>query len=159
MKTLTILRHAKSNWSSTDVSDHGRELSSRGLRDAMSIALSMQEAGICPDIILCSTATRAQQTIAAFAKDGCAQETILTKHLYLAYPTAICDEIASVSDKYTHILICGHNPGLTDFVNERTYLSIGDLPTGGIVSAQFAMESWSDIYSNRGNVSHHILLK
>ncbi len=158
MKTLTILRHAKSSWDSAEVSDHDRELNNRGLRDREIIASAMQEKGIRPDIILCSTAARARKTVASVVKDEGigVQDIVFSSKLYLADPTAICGEIASVSDQYEHILVCGHNPGLTDFVNAHTDLTIDELPTGGLVSAQFNIESWSEIFVAKGNVVCHL---
>jgi len=158
MKIITILRHAKSSWSSSDLNDHDRGLNHRGLRDREIMASVMEKNAIIPEIILCSTAARARKTVSAVAKDEwiAPQNIYFKEKLYLATESALCTEIATVDDSFQHVMVCGHNPGLTEFVNEHTDLSIMNLPTCGLVTAQYEIESWSGIFSAVGTMKYHL---
>ena len=116
VKTLLILRHAKSSWDDSALDDHERPLNSRGKRDAPRIARLAHDEGLIPELILSSDAVRAHLTAEAMA-DATGAELLLDARLYHAtvadilalIPTVVRDEAATV-------MIVGHNPGLEELV-------------------------------------------
>lgn len=145
MKTLTILRHAKSSWDSPSLADSERPLNKRGERDAPVMARRIQESGIRPSLILSSPAVRAWTTARIVAKAlGYPLEFLQReKDLYLASLDRILDVIVAQDNGFNNLMIVGHNPGLTDFVN---YLQPGltsNLPTAGVVSVSIERDDWN----------------
>lgn len=154
MKTLYVIRHAKSSWDIPDISDFDRPLNDRGRRDAPRMAKRMKERHVNPDLMLSSPATRALSTCKRFAEImGYAKGKIKTDHtLYHANEDEILSVIRNVKDKHSVLMVFGHNPGLTDFVNQlsREDNFIGNLPTCGIVSFTFDVERWQDVGFGNG---------
>lgn len=119
MKHLIILRHAKSNWSDLSLSDHDRPLNQRGKNAAPIMGKRLSMKPIQPQIVLCSTAARAQATAnKVLAQISQKYEIQFLKSLYHAYPDNILDIISKISDNYQNIMIVGHNPGLTELAND-----------------------------------------
>lgn len=144
MKTLTLVRHAKSSWRDTVLSDRERPLNKRGTRDAPIMGRRAVDAGIRPSLIVSSPAVRAWTTATVFAMElGYPIEFLQREDdIYLASLDALLDVVASQDAGFNNLMLFGHNPGLTDFAN---YLSPGltsNLPTAGIVSVQFDREDW-----------------
>jgi phosphohistidine phosphatase len=144
MKTLTLVRHAKSSWHDTNLSDRERPLNKRGLRDAPIMARRAVEAGIRPSLIIASPAVRAWTTAKIFATEiGYPVEFLQREDaIYLASLQRLLDVVASQDAGFNSLMLFGHNPGLTDFAN---YLSPGltnNLPTAGIVSVELDRDDW-----------------
>jgi len=145
MKTLTLVRHAKSSWKDTSLADRDRPLNQRGERDAPFMARKIDEAGIRPSLILSSPAVRAWTTARAVARQLDYPLEFLQREseLYLADVDTLLDVIAAQDEKFNSMMLFGHNPGLTDFAN---YLSPGltnNLPTAGVVAVEFERDDWS----------------
>jgi len=144
MKTLTLVRHAKSSWHDTNLSDRERPLNKRGLRDAPIMARRAVEAGIRPSLIIASPAVRAWTTAKIFATEiGYPVEFLQREDdIYLASLDRLLDVVASQDAGFNNLMLFGHNPGLTDFAN---YLSPGltnNLSTAGIVSVEIDRDDW-----------------
>lgn len=144
MKTLTIVRHAKSSWKNSSLADRDRPLNRRGERDAPEMGRRIAEAGIRPSLILSSPAVRAWETarLVAHAISYPVEFLQREKDLYLASLESIIDVIAAQDEQFNNLMIVGHNPGLTEFAN---YLSPGltdNLPTAGVVSVSFDGADW-----------------
>jgi len=144
MKILTLVRHAKSSWRDTVLSDRERPLNKRGTRDAPIMGRRAVDAGIRPSLIVSSPAVRAWTTARVFATElGYPIEFLQREDdIYLASLDSLLDVVASQDSGFNSLMLFGHNPGLTDFAN---YLSPGltnNLPTAGIVSVQFDQEDW-----------------
>lgn len=144
MKILTLVRHAKSSWRDTILSDRERPLNKRGTRDAPIMGRRAIDAGIRPSLIVSSPAVRAWTTAKAFAAElGYPVEFLQREdNIYLASLDSLLDVVASQDAGFNSLMLFGHNPGLTDFAN---YLSPGlthNLPTAGIVSVQFDRDDW-----------------
>jgi phosphohistidine phosphatase len=104
MKSVLILRHAKSSWKHPDVSDHERPLNKRGKRDAPRMGELLQDKHLVPDFIVSSTAKRAHSTAKAVAKAaGYKGDITLNQSLYAAPPTAYIDVLRDLSNKYVSI--------------------------------------------------------
>jgi len=144
MKTLTLVRHAKSSWHDTGLSDRERPLNKRGVRDAPIMGRRAVEAGIRPSLIISSPAVRAWTTAKVFATElGYPIEFLQREDdIYLASLDSLLDVVASQDPGFNNLMLFGHNPGLTDFAN---YLSPGltnNLPTAGIVSVEIDRNDW-----------------
>ncbi|GEM_PF-227524 len=124
---LYIMRHAKSDWS-TDVSDFDRPINERGIKNAKRIAIWMQENNMLPELILCSTAVRAKQTVEQFDNiitDETKEQINFDRQLYLADAETILDKIKLFQHGVKSLMIIAHNPGLDYLVNQ---LSRNSLP-------------------------------
>lgn len=144
MKTLTLVRHAKSSWRDTNLGDRDRPLNKRGVRDAPIMGRRAVEAGIRPSLIISSPAARAWTTAKIFATElGYPVEFLQREDdIYLASRDSLLEVVASQDAGFNNLMLFGHNPGLTDFAN---YLSPGltnNLPTAGIVSVEFDRDDW-----------------
>ena len=144
MKTLTLVRHAKSSWKDTSLSDRDRPLNKRGERDAPVMGKRVADSGIRPSLLISSPAVRAWTTAKAFAMAlGYPREFLQREDdLYLASLDTLLDVVAAQEAGFNNIMLFGHNPGLTDFAN---YLSPGlthNVPTAGVVSVDFDRDDW-----------------
>ena len=111
MRTLLVMRHAKSDWGATFSSDHERPLAQRGIKAARRIGRFLTEVGTAPDLILSSTATRALTTAELAAEAGewrCEIRT--TSDLYASDPERVLDVVGEIEDDVERLLIAGHEP-------------------------------------------------
>jgi len=144
MKTLLILRHAKSSWKVPDLSDHDRPLNRRGKRDAPRMGRALKERGLVPDLVISSTATRAKDTASAVAKhSGYKGKRIRFESLYAAEPGAYLAVLRELTDNYQRVLIVGHNPGVEELIELLTG-EIHIVPTCTLAQIEFDIEKWSD---------------
>lgn len=155
MKTLYILRHAKSSWAEPDMSDFDRPLNERGLRAAPFMGELMARKGLEPYLILSSPAKRAKQTAELVKKAGKFDAELRFEHrIYEASPQTLRQVITGIDDAYPSAMIVGHNPGIEGFIRFAT----GDLhpfPTAALAVIEFDTDSWFTIGEGRGKL-HHI---
>jgi phosphohistidine phosphatase len=144
MKSLTIVRHAKSSWEDRGLSDRERPLNKRGERDAPAMGKRVAEAGIRPSQIISSPAVRAWTTARIFAKElGYPAEFLQREDgLYLASLDNLLDVIATQDNGFNNLMLFGHNPGLTDLVNYLVPGLTSNLPTSGVVSVELDCDDW-----------------
>ncbi len=154
MKTVLLLRHAKSAWSDVSLSDHDRPLNRRGERSAQSIADHLAAEGPQPDLILCSTATRARQTLAPLVAVWTPAPPIsLEKGLYLAPENALLARLRKLSDDVRTVLLIGHNDGIWQLGEVLAGTGRADLlialrekfPTGALATLRAPIDRWSDL--------------
>ena len=145
MKTIILVRHAKSSWDDFTVPDFDRPLNDRGKRDAPIMATRLQERGVTPDLLVSSPAKRARKTARVFAETlGLDKETVLYHdELYLAEPMVFTKVISGLDDKYTCVVIFAHNPGISAFANLSSTARIDEMPTCGIFAYTVEAEHWS----------------
>ena len=145
MRTLLLLRHAKSSWKHRELSDHDRPLNGRGKRDAPRMATLLAELRLRPDLILSSTAKRARRTAEAVAQ-RCAHEGLaqLDRRLYLADPADIVDVLREVGGRSPCVLLIGHNPGLEALVAQLTGY-VEPLPTAGLAHIELPIRGWRSL--------------
>ena len=148
MKRLLILRHAKSSWADSSITDRQRPLNERGLRDAPRAGDWLRDRSLVPDVIITSDAVRARATAEAVAKAaGYVQEILVEPSLYHAKPEDVLAVLNGVQDQAAAtVLIVGHNPGLEDFVQQLTGEHYG-LPTAALVHITMAIDRWSELDS------------
>lgn len=144
MKTITLLRHAKSSWANTDLVDFDRPLNLRGKENAPDMAQRLKTAGIRPALILSSPAKRAWSTAKIIAtKIACPIECLQRDHdLYHAGISRLLDVLATQDEGLKNILLVAHNPGLTDLANALIPGLTTKLPTCGFVSVRVDVDSW-----------------
>ena len=145
MKTLLLVRHAKSSWDAPGLSDFDRPLNERGKKDAPEIAKRLKDKKIDIDLFVTSPAKRAKKTARYFAEEyGLKKDDIqLVDDLYLATPAAFQKTITDLSDKNNVVAIFSHNPGITEFVNSLTNVRIDDMPTCSVFAIHAETDSWS----------------
>src|SRR6185295_11944842 len=113
MKTLLVLRHAKSSWNNPALDDHERGLNKRGRRDAPRMGELVREYGLTPDVVISSDAVRARLTAEAVAEAArYTGEILLDPRLYLACPADILSRLSALRKNAETVMIVGHNPGL-----------------------------------------------
>jgi len=144
VKTLTILRHAKSSWDDADLVDFDRPLNARGNRDAPTMGQRMQVAGIRPSLIISSPAARAWTTARIVANELTYPLEFLQRErdLYHAGTETLFDVISRQDEGFNSIVVVGHNPGLTDLANKLIPGLTSNLPTAGYVSVLVDTETW-----------------
>ena len=145
MKSVIIIRHAKSSWDSIDVDDFDRPLNERGKDDAPKMAKRLLERNITIDTFISSSAKRARKTAAIFIKEfgGHKEDVVLLQDLYLAGPEAFYNAIAQAPASANTIALFAHNPGITEFANELTDVRIDDMPTCAIFAVKADIKDWS----------------
>ena len=149
MKTLTLVRHAKSSWKDTSLSDRDRPLNKRGKRDAPEMGRRIAAAGIRPSLIVSSPAVRAWTTAKIIADEiGYPREFLQRDNgLYLATVNGILDVIVAQDVGFNSLMLVGHNPGFTDFANYLVPGLTNNMPTAAVVSVEIDSDDWS-LYDN-----------
>ncbi len=145
MKTLTLLRHAKSSWKDSSLQDRERPLNGRGQRDAPVMAERIKDAGIRPSLILSSPAVRAWTTAKAIAHEiGYPGEFLQQEdRLYHASVRSLLELISEQDTGFNNLMIVGHNPGLTDFANYLMPDLTDNIPTCGVISFEIDRDNWN----------------
>lgn len=146
MKTIFIIRHAKSSWDDPSLRDIDRPLNKRGLRDAPFMAKLLAAKGLEIDRLISSPANRAYTTATYFAEALGVKPSEIQQvaEIYEAYPQQILDLVQQLPDDLQTVLLFGHNPTFTSFVNQFTTNYLANLPTCGVVQIDGAVESWGD---------------
>jgi len=157
IKTLYLIRHAKSDWSDGSLSDFERGLKKRGYRDLDTISSYMSLQQLQPDLILSSLALRAQTTADQLArKIGYEGKVHYMEELYSSRPETLMNVLTLQDDSYETIFLIGHNPELTEFANFLIEDNFAKFPTLGVLSILLDIDSWSDIAEKCGKVDFFI---
>jgi len=154
MKTIYLIRHAKSSWSEIGMSDFERPLNKRGKKDLPFMAKRLKEFGIKPDLILSSPAKRAKKTTKEIA------QTIEYSEEKIVYKEALYDSsyinyrylLDSLDDTVESIFIVGHNPTLTDVGEKLSGAILTNIPTCAIVAMEFDVDCFRDIKEESGKI-------
>lgn len=160
MKTIYLIRHAKSDWSDFNINDAKRGLSERGKKDIPLMANELHKKNIKPDLIISSSSNRTKLTVEGiFKRLNYSTEIIYNDELYLANPKTILSLIQNVNDKYKSIFVVGHNPGITDFANLMSDADIENIPTLGIVALKCEVKKWKECKYHDAKVEFFIYPK
>jgi phosphohistidine phosphatase len=155
MKTLYVVRHAKSSWDNTDLADFERPLNERGKADAPRMGKRLKERDVHPSLLLSSPAKRTLATAKRIAEVlNYPKKNIHTEEkLFHADSDEIIAVLKSVSDQNEVVMLFGHNPGLTELVNEiGEHVNIDNIPTCGVVALRFHVNSWNQLGSIKGEL-------
>jgi phosphohistidine phosphatase len=155
VKTLLIMRHAKSAWSQEDIPDQERPLNKRGKHDAPRMGDLLKGEGLLPDLIISSTAKRARSTVELVAEasdyDG---EIRWEESLYATGPEAYIAVLRTLPAEVGRVMVVGHNPGLEELVAMLTD-EWARLPTSAVAEARLNISDWADLgYEPVGKLAH-----
>ena len=153
MKTLLVLRHAKSSWNDSALADHDRPLNERGERDAPRIGDLVRQQRLTPTVIISSDAVRARMTAEAVADAaGYAGEIRFENLLYGASPDDILVVLRAVEPNAGTVMIVGHNPGFEALVGHLTG-ERQDMPTAALAQIELPIDRWPELdESTRGTL-------
>jgi phosphohistidine phosphatase len=144
VKSLLILRHAKSSWKDPELADHERPLKGRGRRAAALIGRFMYENHLRPDLVLSSTAKRASETVEILLESaGFTVEVRYDNSLYMATAAVFMKTVEQLDSSKQRVLLVGHNPSLEDFLYELTGIR-ERMPTAAIAQVFLDIEKWGD---------------
>ena len=146
MKTLLLVRHAKSSWDHPGTPDHDRPLNDRGLRDAPVMGRRLAERGVAPDVILSSTAVRARTTaeLIADALGFGAERVITDERLYAASADEVLRVIGELDPEVTSAIVVGHNPETASLAH-RFSDEIHEMPTCAVAEFTFDVPAWWEL--------------
>jgi phosphohistidine phosphatase len=146
MKTLFLIRHAKSSWGDTALPDKDRPLNDRGRRDAPKMGERLAKRDVKPDLILSSPAMRALKTAEIIAKklDYRRKDIVVDDRFYAVAADDLLDVIHKLDDKLKRVMLFGHNPELTELAH-RLSSKITHMPTCAVAEFRFDAKSWSKI--------------
>ena len=159
MKVVYLLRHAKSSWDDPHLADHDRPLAPRGQRATRKLAEHIRRTGIAPDLVLCSTARRATETLAAIMGGfERAPEVGFEEELYHASAEELVARLREVPAPLPSVLLIGHNPSIQSAAlllareDESLVARLRDgMPTGALATLELAGE-WSEIATGTGHL-------
>lgn len=154
MKTLYLVRHAKSSWDDPSLDDEDRPLNKRGNRDAPKMGERLAKRRVFPDLIITSPAERARITCEVIADileypEG---EIEVDEDVYLASQTELLSIVRACDDLWNTVMVFGHNPGFTDFANSLADEDIDNIPTCGIFACTFDVDQWDEVDFGKGKM-------
>ncbi len=145
MKTLLILRHAKSSWKDETLPDFDRPLNKRGQEDAPRMGKLLHDQDLVPDLIISSDAQRARTTTEMVAEESHYEgEITFLRDLYAAEPEAYLDALARLGGETACVMVVGHNPGLEELLQELTG-EYQPLPTAALAQVTLPLKHWSEL--------------
>lgn len=154
MKSLYLVRHAKSSWKDTLLEDVKRPLKQRGKKNAAQLGEMLKKKREIPDLIISSPAKRALDTAKIIAKELKYPVKKIRKdeRLYMAGEEEFIDVIGEVKKSVDRLMIVSHNFGITIFANRVSETELINIPTAGIVRTDFEMKKWEEIKRTAGKL-------
>lgn len=155
MKTIIMLRHAKSSWEDHSLPDFDRPLNKRGQKNAPFMGKKLKERQIMPDLILASTAKRAKMTAIAIAKEiGYPQKKIIfDDNMYLSSERYLLELVRNQDNMYATLMLFGHNPGFNNFANLLLKQNpLSNIPTAGVCCIRFDVDNWKKVQEGKGEL-------
>ena len=171
VRTLYLLRHAKSSWDDPELDDHDRPLSARGRRAAALMGAHLREEGVRPDLVLCSSARRARETYERVAAGLGGEEgpppVRFERGLYLAASDRLLEHLRAVPDEARAVLLIGHNDGLPQLALHLAGAAEGEarkslaakFPTAALAVLTFDLPSWRDLAEGSGRLTAVVVPK
>jgi len=158
MVRLYILRHAKSSWKTDGLDDFHRPLNARGRKAAPAMGNYMQQHGILPDLILCSAAVRARETLDLILTALEGEPAVeVDEGLYLAGAGTLLDRLRRLDSGPDSVMVIGHNPGLHDLALSLSapgeqQVPVAKYPTAALTELEFTDRNWPDVGPGTGDV-------
>lgn len=158
MRTLYVLRHAKSDWGDASLRDFDRPLNGRGRKSAKAMGRELRERGLTPDLVLLSPSARTTETLARVEEGfGASFEKVEESSIYLAENEALVALIRNAPAKSERLMIVGHNPGMHELVlllangpRDLREEAAAKFPTGAMAEISFDVGDWSDVTPGSG---------
>lgn len=157
MRTLTLIRHAKSSWKDTTLDDFDRPLNRRGRENAPMMGHLLKKMGLGFDLIVTSPALRALTTARLIAEQlGYPEQDLLqNREIYGASTTELLEIVQRLPDEAANVALVGHNPALTEFCSYLSGEYIDNLPTCAVASIRFDVDAWQAVYRDMGRLIHY----
>ena len=157
MKNLFLTRHAKSSWNNSGLADIDRPLNERGKKAAPFMGKLIVDKGEKPELLISSPANRALSTAKAFGEVmGLVEnDIIVNRAIYSAGAQQLLELVQNQDDLHKSIMLFGHNPTFTSFVNMLTGSNIMNVVTCGVVRIDFEYSSWTDIDFGSGRLVYY----
>ena len=152
MKKLIIVRHSKSSWKDNSLIDFDRPLNKRGNEDGKKMSKLLKNYINSVDLLISSSSKRTRLTSSYFQKEIQFKNSFFTKKLYHASSHEIIKKLNEIESGVNSVLLIGHNPGLTEFINKTTNINIFNLPTTGVAIINYEIKNWLDLDYKVGNV-------
>ena len=158
MRTLYVLRHAKSDWGDASLRDFDRPLNGRGRKSAKAMGRELRERGLTPDLVLLSPSARTTETLARVEEGfGTSFEKVEERSIYLAETETLVALVRNAPAKSDRLMIVGHNPGMHELVlllaagprNLREEAA-AKFPTAAMAEISFDVSDWSDVMPGSG---------
>ena len=152
MKRLYLVRHAKSDWGKPGLADFDRPLNKRGKKDAPKMGEHLKSVWqVKPDYVLCSTAKRAQATAKRLLKalEYPKDQIVWQERIYSGHSTDILDLVRRIDSGCEQVMVIGHNPDITELINDLTGSDIFDVPTCGVAGIDLDIDVWQDVASGK----------
>jgi phosphohistidine phosphatase len=152
MKTLILLRHAKSSWNDETLQDIDRPLKDRGIRAAKLIGNHIRKHKIVPELIVSSPAKRAQQTVELVMKAARLKtEPRFDQRIYEASARRLLEVVSQIEDSAGSVMLVGHNPGFEDLIDSLTN-EAQRMPTAALACVELSVEKWSTVRPGAGQL-------
>ena len=154
MKTLCLLRHAKSSWKYTNLDDFERPLNKRGHKNAPFMGRVLKKLKVAPDLIISSPANRAAMTarIVAAALDYPLENIRFSEAIYEFSEKALIDVVKQIDGAVNYAMVVGHNPAINGLANYIGDQPISNIPTCGVFCVELDISSWANINAHCGKL-------
>lgn len=153
MKTLLLMRHAKSSWKDAALRDFDRPLNRRGLLAAPLMAAFMRRKKLRPDLILASPAERARQTAALVIEHaGLSSELRYDERIYEADAPRLLEVVSQADERADELMLVGHNPGMEDLIKALTGAD-ELMPTAALARVELDVEKWARVRPQTGRLA------
>jgi phosphohistidine phosphatase len=164
VRTLYLLRHAKSSWDQPGLSDHERPLAPRGRRDAKRIAEHLRRVGLRPELVLCSSAVRTRETLELLGPALGDAELAVESGLYAASFHELLARIREVPESVVSVMLIGHNPGLHELgialssAGDELERLVEKFPTAALATLALA-KPWSRLAPAEATLAAYVVPK
>jgi phosphohistidine phosphatase len=158
VRTLYVLRHAKSDWGDASLRDFDRPLNGRGRKSAKAMGRELRDRGLTPNLVLLSPSARTTETLARVEEGfGASFEKVEERSIYLAETEELVALIRNAPAKSDRLMIVGHNPGMHELVlllangpRDLREEAAAKFPTGAMAEISFDVGYWSDVTPGSG---------
>ncbi len=156
MKTLLLLRHAKSSWDAPALRDFERPLNERGLKAAPLMGRYLLKRKIRPDLVLSSPAERARQTAALVMEAARLTAPLrFDERIYDATVARLVEVVSQIEEESGMVLLVGHNPGMEELLEHLTG-EIRRMPTAALAHVSLDIEKWNKVRERAGRLEEHV---
>ncbi len=156
MKTILIMRHAKSDWSDGSLADFDRPLNKRGKKAAPFMGIEIKKRDLVPDIIISSPAKRAKMTAKAVAENcGFDEDIIWNEDFYFGYMNDIINSVRDLPDRVNSVMVVGHNPTWESMVNILSRSDVS-MTTANISVLELDSDNWKDLQEGKCTLKLHL---
>jgi phosphohistidine phosphatase len=160
MKSLILLRHAKSDWDAAYETDHDRPLNKRGRKAAALMGRYLSGLDQLPDRVVCSSALRARDTVRLAVESGNWDRPVeVTSELYAASATEVLQLVRRLDDALESVLLAGHEPTWSELAGRLIGGGALRMPTAAMARIDFPVEGWSEVGAGQGTLIWHVTPK